>query len=436
MMRPKTQDGCLPHQLPAYVIDPETAEELDYETVVAIYIAPLLEYVREKTKNTITADKQAIFDAIESEEKIKQPTGLAWKHGIRPDLSDAKDKGILATSRVEKVIQHRIVSEVQSYLANPNPDKAEPTFDALKANLGAADKQIATVTYDPELGKTLLYWKCWTRELLFIFDLPDFASDYDISKVCLPSVYYSKTRERVEFDFPFVEALDYSQNEFHHCYGAYDAGRAEPYRLAFKNGKGALIAEYRASGRCRALNAKRERVLANIKAVQDKLAQYDALGLPDDYPRRTVLVEEKKRLKAKAKAEGEALARLMGWEIARHCRRHGAAVLAAEDLSWVNDAHGSSRWNHSAQQSWVERECRRVGTAFMTVSAKGSSSTCSACGSVDVSHDSSKRTVKCRVCRVELDRDVSAARVLAGRCLVSYRKYMAKVVLSRMRMRC
>ena len=151
---------------------------------------------------------------------------------------------------------------------------------------------------------------------------------------------------------------------------------------------------------------------------------------------RLVLAEERKRLKGKARRQGEALAQLMGYEIARRCRFHGAAALAAENLSWVNDAHGSSRWNHSVQQGWVRRECQRAGTAFLTVSAKDLSRTCCHCGSKDVVQSSCKRTIRCKECGRELDRDRSAARVLSGRCMSQYRKYIAKVAFSRLRLRC
>lgn len=436
MKRPKQQNGCIPHQVPTYVMDLETAEELSFDFVNKTYVMPFLECIREQTKTTIDADKQNIIDKIKNEDKIKQPTGLAWKHGIRPDLSNVKKNNVLATSRIEKIIQHRIVSELQSYINNPNPKKQEPTFEALKANLGAADKQISTVEYDSGLNKIFLTWKCWTRELLFIFDIPNFAKNYTISKICLPSVYYNEQRSRIEYDFPFVEELDYSQNEFHHCYGAYDAGRVEPYRLCFKNNKGAIIAEYRASGRCRALNSKRERILENVKCIHEKLACYDALGIPEDNPKRLRLLEEKKNLKAKVKAEGKALARLIGWEISRHCQRHQAAVVGAENLSWVSEKHGSSRWNYSEQQLWVARECQRVGTVFMNVSARDSSQTCCECDSKKIVHDSASRLISCKNCGAIVDRDVSAARVLARRCLKNYRKYMDKVALSHLRMRC
>ena len=436
MMRPNSQNGCIPHQRPAYIIDAQTGEMLDEENVNRLYVLPFLEYVRDKTKETVDADKANIISIISNETKVKQPTGLAWKHNIRPDLSDIAKQGVLAQSRIEKIIQHRVVSELASYVNNPNPKKEEPTFDSLKANLGAADKQICSVEYDTDLGKVTLVWKCWTREIVFIFDVPDFALEYAIEKFSLPSIRFDEASGQVTYDIPFTENLDYSKNEFHHCYGAYDSGRVIPYFLTFKNHKGAIIASYKASGMCRVLNSKRERILGDVKNINAKLCQYDALQLPDDYPKRLVLKEEKRRLKAKAKALGEAMARLMGHEVAKRCAKQGAAVVAAEDLSWINDAHGSSRWNHSVQQLWVAREVQRAGIAFMTVSAKNSSQICSGCGSKNVTHDSSKRLTTCEDCHLSLDRDESASRVLCDRATSNFRKYMAKVALSRMRMRC
>lgn len=432
-IQPKTQDGCLAKQRPAFIIDVESGELIDEKIANELYVKPFLEYVRLKTIETINNNKDYIIKVIQEETKVKQPTGIAWKHNIRPDLEDGKKKKILALSRIEKIIQHRIVSELSSYVNNPNPKKEEPTYEALKANIGAADKQICIIDYQVELHKVFVTWKCWTKELLLVFDIPEFIQKYNIQKYCLPSVKYYENTNEIKYDLPFVESLDYSENQFHHCYGAYDDGRVLPYALVFKNHKGAIIAQYAPSGKCKLVNAKRERILKDIRNINEKLAHYDALKLPDDYPKRLKLKTEKERLRAKAKRQGEALARLIGFEIGMRCRFHKAAVCIAENLKWVSAAHGTSRWNYSVRQQWVERECHRVGVGFLTVSPKDSSQTCSACGSKNIVHDSSKRLIKCRKCFYEMDRDFSAARILCSRGIKTYRRYIAKVALSCLR---
>lgn len=430
-VRPATQDGSLPHQHPASIIDANTGQAIPEDQFNEKQLLPLMRLVQNKTQNLIATQKSDIEQAILST-NLKQPVGIAWRNGIRPDMNDVTDT--LATSRIERLILHRTISEYSSYLKNDNPLKQEPTYDTLKVTLGAVDKQMATMTYSPELRQSFLRWKCWNREVIIAFDLPDFMHDYRIDRFCLPTVRYDEKKDCVLYDLPFVESLDYSSNEFHHCYGGVDLGRVEPFVLTFKNSKGAVIATFHASGRLKRLNLKRERLIANKKHVLSR--RYHLLGkgvVSEDSERIRRLDAEVEGLAAKIRGLGVAVAGLLGREVAECCSRVGASVVGVEDLRWVSSEKSVSRWNFRVQQERIAREAHRVGVAYMEVSARNSSRVCSVCGSGQVVCDSGSRVLSCRVCHAHVDRDVSASRVLAGRCYDHYKRYIRKVAVSRLR---
>ena len=432
-VRPTTQDGSLPHQRPISIIDAQTNKSIDEDEFNQTSLIPLMEFVREETKRLVTNKKDDIVQAIGTAD-VKQPVGVAWKNGIRPEMSLPEGQKVLSTSRIERLVLHRTISEMTSYLNSENPLKQEPTYDALKVTLGAVDKQMATMTFSSELRQMFLRWKCWNREVIIAFDMPEFMEGYRISKFCLPTVRYDEDRTCVMYDLPFVESLDYSDSEFHHCYGGVDLGRVEPFVLSFKNAKGKLIATFHASGRLRQLNDKRERLIREKKCVVRRRANLLGKGVVSEGSERIRRLDENiEGLAAKIKGEGKAIAALVGREVAECCSRVGASVVGVEDLRWVSGEHGSSRWNFRDQQGWIAREVHRVGVAYMEVNPRNSSRLCSVCGSKRTSYDSQTRVVSCQVCHAKVDRDVGASRVLAGRCCARYVRYVGKIAVGRLR---
>lgn len=432
-VRPATQDGSIPCQRPVSIIDAATGKNIPENKFNEEQLLPLLKFVRTETKQLVRTRYPDIERAIRNT-KTKQPVGIAWKAGIRPEMNLPENTSPIATSRIERLILHRTISEIMSYVNSTNPRKQAPTHEALKATLGAVDKQMATMTFSPETKQAFLRWKCWTKEVIISFDLPEFTHDYRISKFSLPTVRYDEKRKCVVYDLPFTETLDYSQNEYHHCYGGIDLGRKEPYVLTFKNSHDKIIATFHASSRVRQLNAKRERLIKNKKSVAAR--RFHLLGkgvVSEDSERIRRLDDDLKGLARKIKGEGRALAALLGREVAERCAQVGASVVGVEDLRWVSKEKASSRWNFRDQQDWVAREVHRVGVAYMEVNPKNSSKICSVCYSNRTSCDSGSRLVSCQNCRAVVDRDVGASRVLACRCMKRYVRYIGKVAVSRLR---
>ena len=432
-VRPTIQDGSLPHQRPIRIADAETGQEIPEADFNENSLLPLMEFVRAETQQLVATQKDAITKAVNGAD-VKQPVGVAWKNGIRPEMRLPEGEKILATSRIERLILHRTMTEMASYLRSDNPLKQEPTYDALKVTLGAVDKQMATMTFSDELHQMFLRWKCWNREVVITFDLPDFMMDYRIIKFCLPTVRYDEGQGCFLYDLPFVESLDYSQNEFHHCYGGVDLGRVEPFVLSFKNAKGKLIATFHASGRLKQLNDKRERLIQEKRCTVRRRANLLGKGVESEGSERIRRLDENiESLACKIKGEGRAIACLVGCEVAECCVKVGASVVGVEDLRWVTSEHGCSRWNFRVQQEWVAREVHRVGVAYMEVSPRNSSRLCSVCYSKRTSYDVSSRVVSCRRCHAKVDRDVNASRIVADRGWKRYVRYIGKIAVERLR---
>ena len=437
-LRPKSQSGCIAKQIPSSVIDANTGEVLNVDEVLRDYVLPFLYFTLTHSQATLTRDWEHLLHLMGTKKK-KSPTGFAWEHGIHPLFGEWDKKNIQALSRVERIIQHRVITEAYACYEHPTRDKkTAPHLKKAKANLGACDQQLASIGIFDEKKQILpLRWKCWTREFVFFFQLPAFCQNYDIIKYSLPTVYYDTRFKEVVFDFPFEERLNFERNEYNHCYGGHDLGQVEVYTLTLKDHKGRTIAVYHPSRELQLLNDKRERCFKNLQAIKKKLKVYDELGIPTKSLKYRKLLRERFRLTSAIARKATAISKLTGFEIAEHCARWHAAACAGEDLSRNNEIYeyGSSHWNHGEQQEWIERECRRRGIVYLRVNAQNTSQTCDSCGHVGVKHNSTTRMMRCPSCNHVADRDVNASGIIASRCYVKYMKYMSKVPLPNARMR-
>lgn len=398
---------------PYQVIDEETGEILDAGEWHANLLA-LMDYCQGKTVEVLDTYSCLMNVLLTAGEKIGAPTGFAWKYSIRPNLTDYPND-CLAASRVEKIIQHNAVSLYSSYYYNDNPKKNPPSASKL-INLGAADKQIASITIEEHVLK--LHFNCWNRHYVMYFLLPLYIGKYDVQKFALPTIRWNDKDNAPLFTFPIYEAFEYSLDSKDKTRkvitGAYDLGRLKPFVLSIVNHRGGVIAEYEASPRLKEVNAKRERLIQEKKDIYAKIDAYEALRI---FPEKVAALRLEVGFKtAKIKALGNQVTLMMGREVADLCVKHNVDVVACENLSWVNGAIGrSSKWNHSAQQSAIEHALCRGGVLQVKRSAKNTSRTCCECGSRNVKVSASKRAVSCGDCGSVMDRDRSSARYQARR---------------------
>lgn len=423
--------GCSPYMC----YDTETGELLepaDYEPL----IINLVKYVTGKTRQLVKERENELIAMLDDDNCPSQAVGAMQRYGISADISDLPKK-VQQKYRINRLIMHKTFTEYKAYHNNEDPNKQPPSFD-YKINLGAVDPQMALISFDEGHQVVALRWKCWDRDITLLFSYPAYVNNYDLHKFCLPTIQYDEDTGTLSYFLSVEENLSYLVNDksahVKTIVAGYDLGRKIPFVLKVMTDTGRVVATRKASGRLSALNAKRERLIANKKVLTGKLAAYDALGVRP--ARYGVYEREVACLREKIRVLGREVAFLTGAEIAGLCAFHGVHVVAGEDLSWVNDEHGSSRWVHGQSQECVAHSVRRVGVKHFTVSARGTSSTCTACGSRDTSCDGGSRVVRCKACGHEEDRDSTGAfNVARRRARVELRARVKALLVERARAR-
>lgn len=387
--------SSLPRIKPNLVIDTSTGELIPKSTYESS-MYNLLEYVKVETQRIYDESKESLTQDIVSTNKIGSANSFGRSKGYTSDYK-ALPKNILAKSRINELILHKLVSETTSYVRNPNPRKQEPSF-APKINLGAVNKQMASLSLMGD--KLSLLWKCWDKELLLEFTIPNYFLNRQITKWCLPSVQVEKGE--VVFYFAFQESPSQQKNA--KVRAGLDLGRVEPYTLVVEDNE--QYYTYTSSPRVKGLEGKRNKILAERQHIRTKIQSYDSLGIKGD--KLDTLKVESKRKANKASRLGTELAHQMGNEVARKLSQHKAHQLNVEDLTWVTGSKYGGRWNHSIQQEKITHSLARRGIRTRKSSPKNTSNNCYKCG-VKLVHNTKRRTVHCIECKSVLDRDYNAA---------------------------
>lgn len=109
----------------------------------------------------------------------------------------------------------------------------------------------------------------------------------------------------------------------------------------------------------------------------------------------------------------QELAILIGQEIADIAHTWDNAVVAVEDLSWIDNTMANGRWNRGEVIRRTRDMVELNGGRAVTVNAANTSRVCHECGEPVTFHGWS--TVECAPCGTLLDRDVNAAANIAKR---------------------
>lgn len=368
-------------------------------------ITHLISFVKDETVKLYAQNKDVFETQISEAKRIGSPNSFARQKGYS---SQAKDlpANILAKSRINELVLHKLTSEVRSYVNNPNPRKQSPNF-GLKINLGAVDKQMAKLSYDTITQNLFLELKCWDKHLLLEFWLPNNLKNKTITKWCLPSIQIEKGVPQFRF---IVEEQSQKRATAQKEWAGLDLGVREPYTIVVVNNKGQRTADYHSTKGLRELNEKRSRLILEKKHTQKKIDAYTRLGLDS-----SKLVLSRDRLRNKITHLGSTVSQKMGNEIASKLDKHSLNTLVVEDLTWVRGNKYGGRWNHSAQQASIKQSLSRKGIKVKKVDPKNTSQTCSKC-SVPIIHNTKTRTVWCGDCKLRLDRDYNAAINIIKKC--------------------
>ena len=391
---------------PVQIIDLSTGEIVpnhDHDNSVT----QLIEYVTGRVRAYCGEHLEEISKDLLSDQRKISPAEWGRQHGYRLSGKEELAPDILAKSRIEKLYQHKLVSEVASYVRNPNPRKQVPGF-APKINLGAVDKQMCKLTINDQ--QLCLDFKMWDKHYLLVFNIPRYLFSRDIVKWSLPVVELRRGKPYYVFS---IEERIPSRQASKNTAGL-DLGRVEPYTLVVVNRRGARIADYTTSPRVKRLNGKRERILVEKKYILTKADHYDKLGLDS-----SVLRREAKFKARKALLLGDEIARQVGADVSKKLSKHDISLIHVEDLSWVTGKKYGSKWSHSKTQSAITHALTRKGISVRKVNPKNTSQHCHKCKTLIV-HNTRKRTVYCVDCKIQLDRDYNAAMNIAKTNTNSY----------------
>lgn len=386
---------------PSQVTDILTGELINQKEMNKI-LGSLVDYCYDQTVKIYASNTQKVLTDVQ--EYRSNPNAFGRSHGYSSEYKDLP-RHILAKSRINEIILFKLISETAAFTNTPNPSKQVHSFNRT-INLGSVDKQMVSMAYYAEESTLTLLFKCWDRELLLEFNIPQYVLKYDIKKWSLPVI----KQEGQEYVFIFTIQENIPTRPIGKHKAGLDLGKVEPYVLAITNEKGKRVAHYNASPYLKKLSTKRERLLTEKKFLSTKINAYTNLGLRTD-----TLLKNKTLVTNKSTRLNKNIAQHMGSEIAQKLNKHWVNTLHVENLSWVsgtkNAKIGTSRWSHSVQQEKITHSLLRHGMSTRKVSPRNSSRSCHACGNTVVNRE---RSVYCADCKVLLDRDYNAAMNMAS----------------------
>ena len=331
-------------------------------------------------------------------------------------------------SRKEKLIQHNTVTAYRSWqeridAANDTSDKhitqgwkrtmnaSAPSYGEDFVNLGAVDKQYATIENNPvkdgEIVLRMVIQGKWHR-LIFPFDNARFSE----GKVTLPLIKIQDNRP--VFIFTVVTDNPIVQFSGDYVIGV-DVGINNYATAVVRNAKtGSIVKETTLSQRVHSLwNSVRasERQARHLKKKADKLI----------YQRQAHMsaIDEAQFHREAASRKKRELAILAAQEIANLSHQFNNAVVAVEDLSWISNTMQNGRWNRGAFTQWLTHYVSQNGGWVVSVNSVNTSQLCNVCGA-KVSHPKHKVSVCPK--HGEFDRDVNAAANIAARAVSKVEK--------------
>lgn len=341
----------------------------------------------------------------------KNPAETARQIGLDIDYSHLP-REVKAKSRVNKLAGASLISDVVSYekLRRKQGNAQKPT-PSNRLILGAVDRQMCSLAVED--NRLTLLWKCWDKEYLLSFNLPTYVAAYLNVKWCLPTVRWEKRRGLV---FDFAYGIDVDINKPNTLKSGVDLGVVVPYTAVVINSRGRNVAIYTTSPHLRRQYEKVGRRKKEVVETREKIVKYENLGIDT-----TILKTQVRRLRSKNKAAKTALSSQSASELSRKLEKHHLHEVNVENLKWVVGPKFGSKWDYSQQQDHIENALLKKGVSVKKVNPRNTSQTCHGCGS-PVVHNTKRRTVRCRRCQTEKDRDFNAAMNIAAGGWNSYRR--------------
>lgn len=395
--------SAVPPLYPIQIIDASSGEIVDNEEF-HYQLSKLSNYVLEESTRLWEYHKNSLCQTL-STINSKSPGEAGRLAGIHTNVQ-ILPREIKAKSRIERLIRYQVITNARSYYGNTSLVKREPSFSPL-VHLAAVDTQMASINLENSLLN--LTFKCWSREFIVIFRLPDYLLKRNIRKISLPTI--KQSGQDLAFLFTAEEITQSFISESDYIAGI-DLGRKEPYTLVIVHEKTRKrVAQYTASKRLRILANKRDRINEELGFLQSKSHAYRKLGIDN-----SSLENERNLTRAKRQRINNKITWLIASEINSHILEHKPRLVSMEDLTWTNPKFGMSRWTHSKDQTAIIHKLTRSGFLTKKVNPKNTSQNCSKCGE-KITHLPGRRLVVCKKCVLTIDRDINAAINIACRPL-------------------
>ena len=415
---------------PSYILD-LNGELLDSTTVLsklASEVQGISAYATFVVRNDMRLGSALALVTVTQPAVAGRRAGVTMPRFFVEDEDGKPIAGKSGRSRKEALIQHRVVTSFRSWQESVKAvngvsakyvsqgwkrtvSASPPPYGEDYVNLGAVNKQYAAIENDPfatgEIVLKMVIQGIWYR-LFFRFDSMRFPE----GKVTLPII-------KVENNKPVFIFTVVTDNPIVQFSGDYvvgvDVGINNYATVVVRNTKTEKIVyqstlSQRAHSLWNSIRAS-ERQVKQLRKKADKL-------LYQRQARMSALDEAHFHREAASRKKRE-LAILAAQEIAYLSHFWGNAVVAVEDLSWINNTMQNGRWNRGELAQWLTYYAAQNGGWVVSVNSANTSQQCHKCGS-RVSHP----THKVSLCPEHgiLDRDVNAAMNIASRAVPKVEK--------------
>lgn len=354
-------------------------EEVDLSKVVSLLIKDI-RTLSELVEYQIHADSLNIRNEVKNL-RDEKPTLKASKVGELLEYKLPKESfasGKSGRSRFQRMFQSLLIREVSSWIARSDvangvldsrvsagwkrtADNMIPSDLNLTMPLSAADDSYVKFLNNP-LVDGLIELKLvvdgnW-HVLEFAFDKKRFAG---AKKVCLPNVRV-KNDNSVVFDFSVEYENQYPLISSSYVIGV-DVGVVQPATCSVVDtSSGEIVYSTTLS--------RRVHGLANsINKSEKQKNQLRKLGRDEEAALHRQAASRKKR----------ELALLIGQEIAEISVAYENALVAVEDLSWVENTMANGRWNRGEVVKWINHYVELNGGRVYKVNPFNTSKNCHLC---------------------------------------------------------
>ena len=352
---------------------------------------------------------------------VVQPAVAGRRAGVM--MPDFMATGKSGRSRKEFLIQHNVVTAFRSWQERIDAvngasskyisqgwkrtvDTSAPSYGEEYVNLGAVDKQYASIenspTIDGEIILKMVIQGQWYR-LIFSFD----ATRFPEGKVTLPLVKVENNQP--VFIFTVVTENPVIQFSGNYTVGV-DVGINNYATVVVRNTEtGRIVHETTLSQRVHSLWNSVRASERQVKQLRKK-----ARSLLYDRQGKMAALDEAQLHREAASRKKRELAILAAQEIAHLSHVYDNAVVAIEDLGWIANTMRHGRWNRGAFTQWLTHYVAQNGGWVVSVNSAYTSQVCHIC-SDKVTHP----THRVSLCPTHgaMDRDVNAAANIAARAV-------------------